>query len=262
MIDDVRRFLRYILPGASAVIELGVLVSLSSPPWPSLDSLVKVGIAQSVSALIGFAALGYAFSVFHHVLLWSLYTWFHWTSDYRPLLRHAEFKKWLSLDFVGAMYHNRNYLSDDLTVPGAWRIVTALWHERVNSSEPLKSANPRSDSFADIVHGTGAAFVGSMMSVAAWIVVVRQSPQIELHHIAVAAAAVILVGHWFALVATIRHSESFVQMVLGNALRVESEKAYAPVHCIVTARDIQKGARKSGAPNKGIQPPAQQTRRG
>lgn len=242
--DEARRFLRYIFPGGTAGIEFALLMVLSGPPWPSLDLISRFNrfdLTIPVSAFLAFAVLGYVFSVFHHVLLWSLYQCLSWTPDYRPFIRRAESRGWLSLDFLGEPYPSCTSISDHLTVRGAWCLLNALWHERVGTCAYIKSANPRSDSLADIVHGTGAAFVGSVAAVALWFVFVWPSSGTMWRATAtIVLAMIIVVVHRWALIITLRHAESFVQMVLGDVLRDESEKTWVRVRGIVTLRDIQK----------------------
>lgn len=233
--DEARRFLRFVLPGLTAVIEFLALVAVS---WTgSIPSVPELNITLPVSALLIAAALGYVFSLFHHALLWTIYQLLGWTHDYRPLLRHAVKNGWLALTLLEDG-KAANGLADRLTEKGAWRLLTALWHEKRDSSSVIRSANPRSDSLADLAHAAGAAFVGSFVAVLSWAIVASRSAEVDIECLGVALAAVLMVSHLVGVQATLRHSESFVQMVLADALRQDSAERNRPVEAVVTSRDL------------------------
>lgn len=236
--EEAQRFLRYVLPGTASGIEFLVLVSLSWQSWSNVGSFPTLNLTIPVSALLLSATLGYIFSLFHHVLLWTVYECLDWTHDYRPLLRHAEANGWLVLTLLERSESDYIALANRLTTKGAWRLVTALWHENAGKFSHIGSANPRSNTLADLVHAAGAAFVGSVVAAITWIIVVLRSTQMQFQCLAVIVAIIIVVVHLAGVVITLRHSESFVQMVLGDALRAESQSNGKPVHGVVTNRDL------------------------
>lgn len=247
--DETRRFLRYILPGVAATLEFCLLDSLFDQIAIKALSAVLFSdsgfnISVPISALLITAGLGYLFSLMHHVLLWTVYEWppwaLRWTPDYRPLLRHAEREGWLT---VTRLDTGAGVRACCLCTAGAWRLVNALWHQMLRSSDRIRSANRRLDSLSDIAHGTGAAFVGSLVATMLWLLVAYRAPQGQLcsawFFVAIGVAALMILVHGCGVYIVLRHSESFVQMVMGDALREAKSKRGRPTECTVTKRDFK-----------------------
>jgi hypothetical protein len=254
---EARQFLRYVLPGAAASIEFLLLIFLtchfSLSPKDFLNSRSLTGLAAF--ALLAFAALGYIFSNIHHLFLWKplFYKRLRLYPDYRPLFRHAGREGWLRLIPFDSMDARDRCIYCRISQQGAWRFLNALWHERIKAPCAIKSANPRAESLSDIVHGAGAMFAGSVIAVLAWICVYFAYRGIYVYREEykflgflpfwvppLLLAIFLLVLHFFSLRTTLRHADSFVQIVLGDVLRNESSGGSVPVQSVVTKRDLVK----------------------
>lgn len=173
--DEARRFLRYVIPGLVLIIE----VSLYS--WVSIDLFfadkkffeelknlfLKNNIAAPISAFLASGGAGFLLGVIYYTAYWPILKRFSLGVDHTELINDAINRGWLKLrkrekddTFVNA---------DKLNIFGAWRIVTSLWHERKESSEKIKAANPRIDSLTDIMHGSGTMFIGSIIAIPLWV---------------------------------------------------------------------------------------------
>jgi hypothetical protein len=158
---DGKRFLRYIVPGSVFFIELGLIIAGLLPDWTYLkiksiltaenfDGGTAAGVA--IGYFVTSGALGFLFNTIHHTLYWTFAKGYP-AADYRNF-DHKVFRAELSEPQGASPLQGgtREYMN-------AWIVVTKLWHERIETDCNIKSANPRADSFADIVHGLGSCRV-------------------------------------------------------------------------------------------------------
>ena len=164
--EEARRFLRYVIPGLIFFIEVS-LYSIFSAQGEFIAVLKEWGknIAFPISIFLASGGVGFFLGVAYHTL--------YWTKGFRslvvthvPLIKDCVERGWLKLQ-------NREDGTDlaveSLSQSGAWRVVTAYWHERREASAKIKAADPRTDSLTDIMHGLGAAFMGSILAIGFWI---------------------------------------------------------------------------------------------
>jgi len=238
--EEARRFIRYVFPGVAASIEFLLLVYLSSPSNQEFPIKLNLDIGGSISAILVITGLGYLFSMFHHTLLWTLYPLLGLAPNYRPLFIQSVKDNLISLNVLNDPnidMDNEN-ITDCLKIKGAWRLHMALWHERLNSSEFIKSTNKRADSLSDIVHGAGSTFAGSIIAVIAWLYIIDRYKLSDFGCIPYWIAIVLIIINLYGLIMTSKHAQSFVQIVLHDSLYKESRKGIYPVTCFVTKKDV------------------------
>jgi hypothetical protein len=222
--DEARRFLRYIIPGALFAIETALFLVLFLP-HPTIEKLAELnnrGFGVAVGAILGSGGIGFLLSAVHHWLYWN-----------RPQLwggiDHRTFIEQLQNDQILTITGGQPH-----TPMEAWTIVTGLWHERVGAHcRSIQAANPRADSLANLVHSTGTAKVGYFSAVfsAALILFYVSWPNTvlltEYKRWVLAAAGmvtVLLVG-WIHLAAyrdTLKIAQHVAQQVLADALGDEN----------------------------------------
>lgn len=164
--EEARRFLRYVIPGLLFFIEVSIYLFFSAhAKFISLFRNFGKDLAFPVTIFLASGGVGFLLGVFYHS--------FYWTKGFRalavnhmPLIQDCIERGWLKLTHRG---DGSELEISKLTQSGAWRVVTAYWHERRECSERIKAANARTDSLTDIMHGLGATLVGSLFSIPVWI---------------------------------------------------------------------------------------------
>jgi hypothetical protein len=169
--DEARRFLRYVIPGVAFIVQTLLILWILIPDW-TLNIIAKLradtGIGIVIAALFGSGGIGFIFSTVHHVILWQCRSrWFTGPLDHRGLIDRLRSRNVLCLlDPQNGVALPASLKPDRFE---AWAIVAALWHERIATSKwvskKIKSAEPRSDSLANLVHSLGAARVASIVAV-------------------------------------------------------------------------------------------------
>ena len=247
VLEEARRFLRYIFPGFAFAIELWLLLTLSCNrlslfcvlnrlqyQLPYGVDVSSLGVAVSSVLILG--GLGYLFSIVHHVLLWSVYAyltkWFRrwsksWeklsklqlTPDYRELFR-AKDSEISGLDSTRGPWANGLKVGEEVGLADAWRKVTAYWYGNLDCPK-LKEATRRTQDLTDISHGAGTTLVGAVAAIFIWVVVVCTSDHfgfLDLSFCRTAAVGlvvlILLVMHFFSYVVTVNHATSVIQKIL------------------------------------------------
>jgi len=160
--DEARRFLRYVMPGLSFIVQMVLFLWLLIPTWTQdnvLHPIVNSGIGLATILLFGSGGIGFIFGVIHH------HVHAHFGSvDQAGTVNRLRGRNIIRLiDTESGNEFNNGYR---ITRLNAWIIVTAIWHERIKTNKKIKSANTRTDSLADMTHSTGTARVAS---VCAWL---------------------------------------------------------------------------------------------
>jgi|GEM_PF-2947763 len=127
-------------------------------------------ISYIITVFFASGGIGYLLSIIYHKLYWCCQNndfkedkndTCKLVVDHRPTIECLIKNKFLYLK-------NRNNCKieniDCMKRSEAWSIVTALWHERVESSKRIKGANNRIDSLTDLYHGMGTMLIGSIIS--------------------------------------------------------------------------------------------------
>lgn len=176
--EDYKRFFRYVIPGLVFIIEVSVYLLLSEfEKFICLikDNLgnLKDGIGIAVTAFLLSGGIGYLLGVFYHTLFHMVRNkksfWGYFIVDHLALIKDTV----ESTEFL-ELRNRENSVAisvDRLTQSGAWRIVTVFLNTRMESSERIKSAKHRLESYGDIMHGAGTMFISSVIAIPVWLLI-------------------------------------------------------------------------------------------
>jgi hypothetical protein len=243
--DEARRFLRYVTPGLVFIIYLWLFLFLSNPEGffkITVNVLKATNVGLPVALFITSGGLGFIFSIMHHFLTWRICAPIdcsflnRFTMDYRGALIGAESKGKLVIH----SQQGKPIEAKRLTIPGAWRVVTCIWQERVDSASRFKGADSRTTSLCDLMHGSGATFVAWAASVLAGFLiltfVIGSLPSIWSWAVAALLLTIHLLNHIFL----VEHSLSITQSILLDEILDPSEKnAIRPVVVVVSDREFK-----------------------
>jgi len=182
--EEARRFLRYVFPGLAFLIEVSIYLWISDYFLCGNQRLFSNSIGKYInntafpwSIFVTSGGVGFILSVIYHTFYWvylppyckmnkginrELTRRFKLLSrvDHREALRVAVDNRWIEIQ-------QRNGPRADIRCfnrSDAWVIVTEFWHEHLKIFPKIEGANPRTDSLTDIMHGLGAAYIGSILS--------------------------------------------------------------------------------------------------
>jgi hypothetical protein len=233
--DDLRRFVRYVVPGLIYFLLILIYFLLSN--WH--DS-IRLGwnllsynnISGSIILILGASSIGFIFSIFHHTLFNSLPPWLaflHPTVNHNQMLVNAEARHFIRLDHQdGTEIPARR-----LTRGGSWRVVVAFWHEN-RERDIIRPAESRAEALVDLMHSTGAISVAAFMALITWaamyykIFYLMPSYYYWIMPIVVCIICRLNYGN------TLDQYQGFVEMVLYDQIRLQS-----PQILTISDRDIQ-----------------------
>ena len=158
--DEARRFLRFVIPGALYGLVTALLLSLLRPDWigPALLVLRRSeGLLPVAGGLAASGVLGFLFGMIHH----EIQSTFGGTIDHSAFVRDL-----IRNDFQIRVVTDegvRQLAITEATPEAALAIVTAEWHQRADSP-PIRGVTTRVDSLFDIAHSSGAALIASIFS--------------------------------------------------------------------------------------------------
>ena len=163
--NDVRRFIRYTLPGLVFAIQL--IVALGVSDWEKVSAIYKISnLKESLSFfLVGFlasGALGYMFSIFYYALYWWEPIEKKLAIDHKTLFQKLEDK--IEIKNADGKPINLNSLSKK----EAWSILTRYWFTNYEDYNCIKGINSTIDRLSNIVHGNGTTVVATFMSACTW----------------------------------------------------------------------------------------------
>ena len=164
--EEARRFLRYVIPGLLFFIEVSIYLFFSAHAQ-FIFSIREWGkdLAFPITIFLASGGMGFLLGVLYHSLYWTI-GFRTFAVNHIPLIQDCVNRDWLKLK---RRANNSDLNVSQLTQTGAWRVVTAYWHERREFSKRIKGANDRTDSLTDIMHGLGATLIGSLISIPTWI---------------------------------------------------------------------------------------------
>jgi len=236
--EEARRFLRYVIPGLLLMIEVSLYLWLSS--YQQFVQLIKElgeDIAFPISIFLASGGIGFLLGVVYYTL--------YWTKGIRliavnhlPLIEDVVKRGWLKLQ---RRDDGKEVDVKELTQSGAWRIVTSFWHERKESSLRIKAANARTDSLADIMHGLGTTFIGSIIAIPVWVFThfkfSGESPCLYLYIIPLLISFV----HFVNFRRVTKDLQSVVDIIMADEFQEEFfQKGRTPTIMNVTSIDLQK----------------------
>ncbi|GBE04715.1 hypothetical protein BMS3Abin10_00331 [bacterium BMS3Abin10] len=164
--NEVRRFLRYTLPGIACVIQLLIALSISdldvvSKLWN--DEGAAKGIALVFGAFIASGGLGYVFSIIYFALYWDDSIADKVAIDHRTLLESLQ-------NYVELKCSTGEIIkAESLSKRQAWSIITQYWHSKTAKNKSIKGLNSITDRLVDVTHGIGTTIVGTFIAFATWL---------------------------------------------------------------------------------------------
>lgn len=241
--DDARRFFRYVIPGLTFIIELSLFFLLSNPE-KFLHEIIKMfsnrdlGFGAPFVLFIASGALGFLLGIIYHFLYWLPIIRRHMV-DHSPMIKKMIDIGWLRIKFCDSC----NVDKKEITQSGAWRILTAFWHSRKNSSKIIKGANDRIDSLGNTVHGLGTVFIGAVMSFPVWWLFNYKTINICLDTrwivILFCVYVLIICIHLANFHAIVRDFNSIIDIVMMEQIRNEYEKnGNIPVTLYIDRMDL------------------------
>jgi len=158
--NDVRRFMRYILPGLAYAIELLIALIFSKDiDINQLKDFDYIGVVFGVFLASG--AMGYIFSIIYFGTLWK----YKYAPDYRPVFISLKNKTQI-------INQDEKIISvENLTKDDAKSLISLYWYHNIVESERIKGINPYVDRLLDITHGLGAFLIGTFFSIIPWIII-------------------------------------------------------------------------------------------
>lgn len=203
--NDLRSFLRYLVPGTVFVVELSLLWYVANPnfltPLEGLPNLDHEWLGAIV-VLLASAGFGYLASQTHHIAYWKLAK-IYGACEYRTVIMALQARGYLTFKCqqCGDLLHDYRP-----TPMRAWQIVTELWHGHKSSSDRLKGTTGRVESLTDLMHGSGAALMASFGAVAVLLIqsAVWCNP---IQWWAVVIAIIFLIGHYVSYRTTVAHTQ-------------------------------------------------------
>lgn len=243
--EDTRRFLRFVIPGLTFIIETLFYLLLSNPDWvlTQLSSLGKDynGAAVLLTALLLSGGMGFLFNIIHIALygtncLMRIYA----PGDSREMLRTASGAGFLIFQDEGGVIETLRDMPpiDAISRTGIWRIVTSLWSERVESSEIIKGANQGNDTRHNIMHGSGTAFIGSIAALHAWIFVHYSLNRCLPYEWLGVIPFFVIIIHFLVYLRSVPQAYGVVNKILFRVLREESNWSLNPVIAMVNTDDL------------------------
>jgi len=166
--DEVRHFLRYTLPGLSAVIQLLIGLSITDSGivckiLSAKDLTQSLGIILAI--FIGSGGLGYLFANIYFSLYWS------WPFSRLIAIDHLILLKDLRKEIIEIVDFSGKAYANDLSKREAWTIFTQYWHSKIKENKKIEGINIITDRLTDVTHGLGATFIGSLSALVSWIVI-------------------------------------------------------------------------------------------
>lgn len=176
--NDVRSFLRYVLPGIIYLVLVGLSLAVSAPPeyfnnykeWVSLGSSWTVLGATLISA-----GLGYLFSIIYFFIINRRVFEKLSPNNYQPALRFIEKN-------FGIRFYNNDYKVMDLTGKcicdqkldrkGSWVVLQNIWTASQGYWKDMHETDKFVDRITNVLHGLGATMVATLMALLTWCLVV------------------------------------------------------------------------------------------
>ena len=170
--DEVRRFIRYSLPGLACALQLLILLGISKcyfgKPDISLNDINLAGAAFVAFFISG--ALGYILSIIYFALYWKwpLKKWI--AIDHRCL-----FEKSSDRNYIKLIRLNKDEQNTTLDKREAWVIVARFWNTIIKADGDFKEINSFNDRLVDITHSIGSAIIGFILTFIFWIVIIYKN---------------------------------------------------------------------------------------
>ena len=241
--DEARRFLRYVTPGLSFVVQTILFLWILLPA--ETQNVIKElrndsGIGIAFAALLASGGVGYLFSMIHHIC-----HRLHGPVDHSDLIDRLRRQDVLCL--LDARSGKEIPKNDKPSRLDAWEMVAALWHERLGKNKTIKGADPRATSLSDLVHSTGTARVASALAWITALLIVYLKAECSLDAcdrnrfiLMNLIAFGLLCMHWYSYRKTGHAAQRVIEQILYDALVEESDSKKAPVQTRVVLSSKKK----------------------
>ena len=165
---EVRRFMRYTLPGiaCSVLVFLSFLIS-DLPFIVKMISNLEVSIDSLAIVIGGFLAsggIGYLFSIIYFGLVWTEPFSIFLAIDHRTIFKKS-YKDLSILDLDDNEIELKNISQRD-----AWTLFTQYWNSKHSQNVEFVDSEQYFQRIFDIFHGLGATIIGTLISMSIWFV--------------------------------------------------------------------------------------------
>lgn len=170
--DDARRFLRFIGPGALFGVETAFLLWVLRPDWLTarLEDLRQAnGLGFALAGLLASGGLGYLLSVLHHELHWLPRAWGS-VIDHSGVIRGLIQAGTMRVEVLHEDGRETLLSADLVTRHSAVAILSGLWYGCIDEP-PVKGADAKVSSLSDLAHSSGTARAASIASLVVSLVV-------------------------------------------------------------------------------------------
>ena len=176
--DEVRRFLRFTLPGIACAIQLIIALSISDAD--KVHAFLEVtgfkdSVALVLTAFLASGGLGYIFAIVYFALYWlkplASFTAIDHCIPLKRLEQYIEIRELSETEIPSETGDSSKRLIaiSSLSKRQAWLIATRYWLCNSEQIDRIKSINPTIDRLVDVTHAMGATIVGSVLTIIAWI---------------------------------------------------------------------------------------------
>lgn len=250
--QDPRRYIRYILPGLTFVIETALYLYLSDPIWVKkkfweIARLPGGGIGVLLTTFLVSGGIGYLFSIIYYTVYGFEWSWIEkFCGSHRPMLKCAKKRGYIKLPDEDHIDKERKI--NDITRIGTWRIANALWHERLKTSLRIEGAHPGIITRAHIAHGLGISLFGAFLAVLVWFGLHSEINPYPFNFaisfgrcfILVFTIVFIVFCHVVTYRRAIQTAYSVANKILLGVLREESGNSRWPIIVLVNKGDMKK----------------------
>ena len=165
--DEIRRFMRFTLPGIVCILVL--LVGLLISDFKSLKEYLsnlgdpKLNIGIIIGAFFASGGLGYLFSIIYFSIIWSSLLRKTFANDHRQILFDLRNK----IEIMNVA--EKPIHPESLTQREAWAIITQFWNANLEEDKVIKGVTSFINRTVDIVHSIGAIIIGTFIMLILWI---------------------------------------------------------------------------------------------
>jgi len=162
--DEVRRYLRFTLPGLTVIFVFFIVCLFSEKLYASekfLDFIKNSGLGSSALVLVAATAFGYLFSNIYFVVYWKP-RWLNLAINHIKMLESLSDK----LEILDQKNNRIEFNKNDKAK--AWRITAQIWNSMVRKKEVYKREQTLLARLVDVKHMVGATWVGFILAFFLW----------------------------------------------------------------------------------------------
>lgn len=192
--DDVKRFIRFTLPGIVALAQFLFAVYLTAPEQitsvqEQLDDLASVAVL-AIGVLVTSGAVGYVLASAYHALNWAL--------DGLAIDHLTTVKALMSQGELKVTDRTEKPVShEELDKRDAWMIWTYYFYANVRGSDQLTGLKEISDRLVDYAHSHGTILLGTVLGSLFWLFFFSRWAQMDFRHVSLIDGLVLV--YWGCL---------------------------------------------------------------